>query len=198
MRVLGICCGPRKNSNTEIMLQATLDAAQEQGATVEMVTLAGKTIAPCDACGTCGKTGKCHIKDDMQEIYPKITAADGIILASPVYFWSVSGQAKVLIDRTFALAEGNTLAGKVGAAIAVADRSGGVGAIEVFNNYFTTTGMVAVGWAIGLSTLESYENKKAVLQDERGMKRARALGRNIVAFLKSYQAPKADFSVHGR
>ena len=163
-----------------------------------MVTLAGKTIAPCDACGTCGKTGKCHIKDNMQEIYPKIAAADGIILASPVYFWSVSGQAKVFLDRTFALLEGNTLANKAGAAIAVADRSGGTGAIEVFNNYFTTTGMVAVGWAIGLSTLESYENKKAVLQDERGMKRARTLGRNIVAFLNSYQAPRADFSVHGR
>lgn len=189
MKILGICCSPRKNSNTQIMLQTTLDAAQEQGATVELVTLAGKTIAPCDACGTCGKTGKCHIKDDMQDIYPKIAAADGIILASPVYFWSVSGQAKVFIDRTYALNEGNKLAGKVGAAIAVADRSGGVGAIEVFNNYFTTTGMVVVGWAIGLSTLQGYENKKAVLQDERGMKRTKSLGRNIVAFLKSYQPP---------
>lgn len=189
MKILGICCSPRKNSNTQIMLQTTLDAAQEQGATVELVTLAGKTIAPCDACGTCGKTGKCHIKDDMQDIYPKMAAADGIILASPVYFWSVSGQAKVFIDRTYALHEGNKLAGKVGAAIAVADRSGGVGAIEVFNNYFTTTGMIVAGWAIGLSTLQSYENKKAVLQDERGMKRAKSLGRNIVAFLKSYQPP---------
>ncbi len=189
MKILGICCSPRKNSNTQIMLQTTLDAAQEQGATVELVTLAGKTIAPCDACGTCGKTGKCHIKDDMQDIYPKIAAADGIILASPVYFWSVSGQAKVFIDRTYALNEGNKLAGKVGAAIAVADRSGGVGAIEVFNNYFTTTGMVVAGWAIGLSTLQSYENKKAVLQDERGLKRTKSLGRNIVAFLKSYQPP---------
>ncbi len=189
MKILGICCSPRKNSNTQIMLQTTLDAAQEQGATVELVALAGKTIAPCDACGTCGKTGKCHIKDDMQDIYPKIAAADGIILASPVYFWSVSGQAKVFIDRTYALNEGNKLAGKVGAAIAVADRSGGVGAIEVFNNYFTTTGMVVAGWAIGLSTLQSYENKKAVLQDERGLKRTKSLGRNIVAFLKSYQPP---------
>ena len=198
MKVLGICCGPRKHSNTEIMLQATLDAAQEQGATVELVTLAGKTISPCDACVTCEKTGKCHIKDDMQEIYPKIKEADGIILASPVYFWSVSGQAKTLIDRCYALLKGNTLVNKAGAAIAVADRSGGVGAIEVFNNYFTCAGMIAVGWAIGLSTFESYENKKAVLQDERGMKRARTLGRNMVTFLKSYKASKADFSAHGR
>ncbi len=82
--------------------------------------------------------------------------------------------------------------------VAVADRSGGVGAIEVFNNYFTTAEMIAAGWAIGLSTLDSYKNKKAVLQDERGMKRAKSLGRNIVTFLKSYQAPKAGFSAHGR
>ena len=198
MKVLGICCSPRKSSNTELVLQTTLDEAQKQGAMVELVTLAGKTISHCDACGVCGKTGKCHIIDDMQDIYPKMAAADGIILASPVYFWSVSGQAKTLMDRTFALMEGSKLANKIGAAIAVADRSGGTGAIEVFNNYFTTAGMIAAGWAIGLSTLDSYEDKKAVLQDERGLKRARTLGKNIVAFLKSYQAPKADFNVHGK
>jgi len=135
MKVLGICCSPRRNSNTELVLQTTLDEAQQQGATVELVTLAGKTISHCDACNTCGKTGQCHIKDDMQDIYPKMATADGIILASPVYFWSVSGQAKTLMDRTFALLGGNTLTNKAGAAIAVADRSGGTGAIEVFDNY---------------------------------------------------------------
>lgn len=198
MNILGICCSPRRNSNTEIMLNTTLAAAQRKGATIDLITLAGKTICPCDACGSCGQTGKCHIKDDMQDIYLKLAAADGVILASPVYFWSVSGQAKVLIDRTFAMIEGNTLVNKAAAAIAVADRSGGTGAIDVFYNYFTTAGMIAIGWAIGLSTLDSYENGRAVEQDERGLKRARTLGENMVAFLKSYNAPKVEFSAHGK
>ena len=198
MKVLGICCSPRKNSNTEFMLQTVLDNARAEGADTEFVTLAGKNLLPCDACQSCAKTGKCHINDYMQEIYPKLLEADAIALASPVYFWSVSGQAKMLIDRTFALMEGSKLAGKFGAAIAVADRSGGAAAIEVLQNFFATTGMLSVGWAIGLSTIESYKDKQAIKKDERGLKRATTLGKNIVKYLRAYQAPKVGFSVHGK
>lgn len=102
MEILGTVCSPRTHGNTETLVQALLAKAQEEGAEIELVTLAGKTISPCDACESCRKTGKCHIKDDMQDIYTKRLEADGIIFSSPVYYWSVSAQAKALIDRTYA------------------------------------------------------------------------------------------------
>lgn len=197
MKILGICCGPRKSSNSELVLQTVLDSARAEGAEVELLTLAGKDLHFCDACQACSKTGKCHIDDYMQEIYPRMLAADAVVLASPVYFWSVSGQAKTLIDRCFALVGGGKMVGKFGAAVAVADRSGGEGAITVFNSFYQTMGMLSAGWAIGLATMDSYTNRQAVQADERGLKRAATLGKNIVKFMQAYKPPQVDFSVRG-
>ena len=82
MKILGIVCGPRLRGNTEIILQESLDAAQEEGAEIELVTLAGKTIMPCDSCLSCDETKECRIKDDMQDIYIELLEADGIIFGT--------------------------------------------------------------------------------------------------------------------
>ena len=104
MKVLGIVCSPRKNGNTEIMMKAALTGARSRGAETELWTTAGKDLRPCDACKSCvEKGGKCHIDDDMQELYPKVLASYGIIFGSPSYFDSVSAQAKIVIDRLYCL-----------------------------------------------------------------------------------------------
>lgn len=100
MRVLGIVGSPREEGNTEIMMVEALASAKENGAEVEMMTLAGKQISGCQGCESCKKTGKCVIDDDMQMFYPKLVEADAIILGSPVYFWGITGQMKVFMDRT--------------------------------------------------------------------------------------------------
>ena len=69
IKVLGICCSPRLHGNTEILVQESLAKAQGVGAEIELVRLAGKTIAPCDGCLSCRQTKVCRIKDDMQDIY---------------------------------------------------------------------------------------------------------------------------------
>ena len=189
MKVLGICCSPRRNANTEVMLQAALDKAQEEGAEVELVTLAGKTISPCDACCSCLKTGKCHMKDDMQDIYPKLLEADGIIFGTPVYFWNVSAQAKALIDRTFAFYEKSELRNKAAGVVVTAQRSGVASVVATFNGFFTTQKMVMVGWADGFSGDEGYTDKSAVKKDKKGMARAEALGEKVVKYIQSHQIP---------
>ena len=76
MKVLGIVCSPRKGGNTEIIVNEALASAKALGAEVELVTVIGKNIAPCDGCEACTTTGKCRIEDDMQDIYNKLLQSD--------------------------------------------------------------------------------------------------------------------------
>ena len=117
MKILGISCSPRANGNTEIMVREALSKAEEEGAQTELVALAQKNIAPCDACLSCRETGKCHKKDDMQDIYVKLLETDGVIFGSPVFYWTVTAQAKALIDRTFVFSKDYKLEGKAAGAV---------------------------------------------------------------------------------
>ncbi len=189
MKVLGICCSPRKHGNTEILVRAALASAQKAGAETELVTLSGKTISPCDACNSCIKTGKCHIKDDMQDIYPKLLEADGIIFGTPVYYWSVTAQAKALIDRTFVFDTGSRLKNKVAGVVVTAQRSGVSGVVATFNWFFVPQKIVMVGWADGISGDDGYSDKEAVRKDKKGMTRAEALGEKVVEYVRSRHVP---------
>ena len=100
MKIIGIVGSSRMGGNTEILTKIALEEAQNEGVETELITLADKEIKPCDACLSCRKTGECHIKDDLPPILEKMLAADGIILATPVYFGSASPQIKALIDRS--------------------------------------------------------------------------------------------------
>ncbi len=185
MKVLGIVCSPRTRGNTEILVQVSLAKAQEEGVEIELVTLAGKTISPCDACYSCRKTGECHIKDDMQDIYTKLLAADGIIFGTPVYFGSVSAQAKALIDRTTVFSAKRELRNKAVGAVVTLRRTGGISALAVFNGFSTSQKMVIVGRALGFGGQE----KGAVKKDEEGMAEAEALGEAMVKYIQSHKTP---------
>jgi multimeric flavodoxin WrbA len=181
LKILGIVCSPRSGGNTEILARKALDSAKTEGAEVEMWSVIGKDVKPCDHCGSCVKTGQCHIKDDMQALYPKLIEADGIILGSPVYFWSVTAQTKLVIDRTYALRRPtNRLEGKVGGAIAVAGRRGQVEALTVINNFFLGQGMTPTGLGVDGKGSE----KGDIKEDERAMAGAAELGRRMVQLIR--------------
>ena len=99
VKVLGILGSPRRGGNTERLLDAALEGAAEAGAAAEKVVLDALTLRPCTACDGCRDGGRCVLDDDMAALYPKIEDADAIVLASPVYFESVTAQAKAFIDR---------------------------------------------------------------------------------------------------
>ena len=102
-KVLILSGSPRKGGNSDILCDEFLRGAQESGNQVEKIRVAAKKVAPCAACYYCrDHGGECARKDDMAEILQKMIDADVIVLASPVYFYSIDAQLKAVIDRTLA------------------------------------------------------------------------------------------------
>lgn len=98
-KVIGIFGSPRQGGNSEILLNSALKGVEALNISTERIYIRDLRIAPCNSCGGCRESGVCVIDDDMQKIYPKLVTADGVIVASPIYFMSVSAQLKALIDR---------------------------------------------------------------------------------------------------
>ena len=103
MKVLGIMGSPRIKSNTDLLLDEALRGAKSQGAEVEKIVVDKLKISPCKEYLGCFRDGNCVIRDDMDAIYPKLLEADVVIMASPMFFYGLSAQAKALIDRCQAL-----------------------------------------------------------------------------------------------
>jgi multimeric flavodoxin WrbA len=103
MKVLGIMGSPRRQSNTEILLDRALAGAKKMGAEMEKVAVSELKIHPCLEIYACRKDGKCAIKDDMQQLYEKLLEADHIVFASPIFFYGLTSQAKAIVDRCQAL-----------------------------------------------------------------------------------------------
>ena len=99
MLILGIAASPRRGGNSEILLDEALRGAQSVGANVEKKVLQDMRIAPCQECYNCHSKGECIIKDDMAVLSSGFRLCDHIILASPIFFYGVSAQAKGMIDR---------------------------------------------------------------------------------------------------
>ena len=95
MKILGILGSARPGGNTEILLDIALDKGRSQGGEASKISLRDLSIGPCDGCNACFSTGECIVEDDMQQVYDGIREADGIIWASPVYYWSMSGLTKM-------------------------------------------------------------------------------------------------------
>lgn len=175
MKVLGIVCSPRQGGNTEILMQEALAGARDGGAETELLMVRDKDIKPCDGCCSCSETGRCHIKDDMQEIYLKLLAADGIIWGTPVYFFSAAAQAKILLDRCYVLYTKSKLANKVGGVISVASDEGHSVVWNLFNAFFSVNHMFSADFIHGYA-----RNRGDIRKDKHAMKAAWELGKQIV------------------
>lgn len=101
-KVLILSGSPRKGGNSDILCDEFAKGAAENGHEVEKICVAEKNIGYCRACYACKNSGICAIKDDMAELLQKIIDADVLVLASPVYFYSIDAQLKAVIDRTVA------------------------------------------------------------------------------------------------
>ena len=176
--VLGIVGSPRRGGNTEIVVKNALKAAEKEGAETELLLLAENKVEPCRACGACGKTGECIIKDDFMQVFNRMADADGIIMASPSYFESMTPQMKALIDRAGSYnssAKGRTVFdGKVAGAISVARRTG-------LANVWTQQLLFILSQKMIVPGITSYANAIGqapgdVLNDEEGMRTSHDLG----------------------
>ena len=103
VKVLGIYGSPRKGGNTDLLLDRILEGALAVGAEVESIYARKLKISGCIECGSCDDTGECAVHDDMDTVYPLLQEADVIFLASPNFFYNVTAQVKLLIDRSQAM-----------------------------------------------------------------------------------------------
>jgi multimeric flavodoxin WrbA len=149
---------PRPNGNSATLADQVADGARSAGASVESYMLHRMNIQPCDGCNTCESMidGYCIIHDDMQILYPKLVAADAVLIASPVYWFNVSAQTKLLIDRFHALGSaGNSLlSGKqFGIALTYEDPdpyiSGAINPIRSFQDMFRYLHIDFIGMVYG-------------------------------------------------
>src|SRR4030065_325646 len=99
MKIIAFLGSPRENGNTELLLREAIRGIEESGFAVQVFNLNQMNILPCQNCGGCDDTGICINEDDMAQIYDAIKTADRVILASPIFFFSLSAQAKIMIDR---------------------------------------------------------------------------------------------------
>jgi multimeric flavodoxin WrbA len=154
MKVIGVCGSPRKG-NTEWMLSTLLEEAARNGAETELLLLRKMDVRLCRGCLACEECGKerkgvCIIKDDMNEVYPKLLAADIILLATPAYFEMLSGMLKNFLDRTCPVWP--RLEGKKIAGLAVAEE--GVGqAIQNLKTYALLCKMSWIGSVTALAKI---------------------------------------------
>lgn len=194
MKVLGICGSPRKQA-TDHVLNEALTMLDEKGFETEFYSLRGKNISPCRHCDYCMKHKHCVVDDDMQDIYPLITEAEGIIMATPVYNGGLSAQLKAVMDRCRALGavDFDFLRYKVGMAIAVGgDRIGGQElAIQQIMTFFILTGAIPVsGGAYGANmgaNFWSQDTLEGVKQDKEGFRSLRKTVKRFSAFIENFE-----------
>ena len=182
-KILVLLGSPRKKGNSALLTHRIAKGAEDAGAVVETVYLQGLTIAPCRACNGCRKNdaGDCVVDDDMQPLYDKIRAADALVYASPVYWFTVSAQLKQFMDRIYAFGakDYSELAGKKGAvAMSFGDsdafNSGCVNALRTFQDAFRYVGMEMVGMVYGSASERGEIEANTDLMD-----RATRLGRKL-------------------
>lgn len=183
MHVLAVNGSPRQAGNTHLMLDRVCSRLAAAGATIDEIYLHGMGMAPCGACMICAgtKDGECHGENDAgNEIIARTRKADVVLLGSPVYFGSLTGQIKAYMDRVgyVSRVNGQFLARKIGAAVVPARRAGQLFTFAELNMWFLINGMVVPGssyWNVGAGREEG-----EILNDREAMSTLDNLADNIL------------------
>lgn len=190
MKVLGINSSARKDGNIAILMEKVFEALNKEGIETEMIQLSGKIIEPCKACFACGGKRNCvHKKDQFQDIFEKMTQADGIILGSPVYTANISANMQALLERASVVTDmnrkENLFQHKAGAAITAARRGGALNALDAMNHFFMLQNMFIAGstyWPMAYGQMPG-----DVQKDEEGLATMSNLGQNMAYLLKALE-----------
>jgi multimeric flavodoxin WrbA len=177
MNVVYISGSPRKNSNTDCLLNCIQSCTDG-----EFIKLADYAIEPCRSCWACRENGCCVVDDDMETIIvPKLLAADAIVLGTPVYFNNVTAQLKAFIDRTWSIR--GKLKDKIGAAVVVGRRYGAEGAITAINAFFLKHDMIVANRGISGIAFEPGE----IRDDVESVEAAERLGDRILGLYRALE-----------
>lgn len=192
MKVLLLNGSPKTNGNTARALAEMVSVFDAEGVESEIVTLGNQAIRGCSACGYCGTHDRCVYNDAVNELLPKLAQADGLVLASPVYFASANGTLISCLDRLF-YCNSAPLTMKVGASVAVARRGGCSSTFDELNKYFTISGMPVASSQYWNSVHGAAPGQAE--EDAEGLQTMRTLARNMVFLMKSIALGKEAFGL---
>ena len=187
LTAIAINGSPRPNGNTAALIEAVLGPLRAAGVRTETVSLAGKVISGCTACGACRamEDWRCSIVDDpVNEIIERMSAADAVIVGSPVYCAGITSATKALLERVGYVSRwnGDFLARKVGVAVVAAARAGALTALDQLNHFFFVRQFVIPGsaaWALGYG-----REPGDVLRDAAALENLATLGANAAWLLQ--------------
>lgn len=192
MKVLIINASPRVNGNTSIAVKELVKTFEDQDVQTEVVQIGANAIRGCIACGKCSQLGKCVFDDAVNLIAPKFKEADGLVVATPVYYASANATLIACLDRLFySTSFDKTM--KVGASIAVARRGGCSATFDELNKYFTISSMPVVSSSYW-NSVHGREMGEAAY-DAEGLLTMRTLARNMTFMMRSIALGKEEFGL---
>ena len=192
MNVLMINGSPRGNGNTAIALREMKNVFAQEGIEVTELNVGAKAIRGCIACNKCAELGKCVFDDAVNEAAPLLAKADGVVVASPVYYASANGNLISFLDRLFYSCRCD-LTMKVGASVVCARRGGCSATFDELNKYFTISEMPLASSQYWNSIHGRLPGEAE--QDEEGKQTMRALARNMAFLMKSITLGKEAYGL---
>lgn len=192
LKVLMLNGSPRPNGNTAVALREMETVFRENGVEVETVIIGNRAIRGCVACGGCAKIGKCVFDDAVNELAPKFEAADGLVVASPVYYASANATLIACLDRLFYSTPFDKTM-KVGASVVCARRGGCSATFDELNKYFTISGM-PVASSQYWNSIHGRTPGEAEADGE-GRQTMRTLARNMTFLMRSIALGKEHFGL---
>ena len=192
MKVLIINGSPRVNGNTTIAVNEMVKVFEKEDVETEAVQIGNKDVRGCIACGTCFKKGQCVFDDVVNELAPKFEAADGLVVASPVYYASANATLIACLDRLFYSTHFDKTM-KVGASVVCARRGGLSATFDELNKYFTICGM-PVASSQYWNSIHGREQGQAE-RDAEGLQTMRTLARNMTFLMKSIALGKEKYGL---
>lgn len=192
MKVLMLNGSPRMNGNTTIALKEMEQIFLENGVEVETVQIGNKDVRGCIACGHCFEAGKCVFDDVVNELAAKLEEADGLVIASPVYYASANATLIACLDRLFYSTHFDKTM-KVGASVVCARRGGCSATFDELNKYFTISNM-PIASSQYWNSIHGREQGQAEM-DEEGKQTMRVLARNMTFLMKSIALGKEQFGL---
>ena len=192
MKVLIINGSPHINGNTSIALKEMVKVFEAEGIEAESVQIGNKNIRGCVACGSCGRNGKCAFDDIVNEIADKFKEADGLVVASPVYYASANATLIACLDRLFYSSHFDKTM-KVGASVVVARRGGLSATFDELNKYFTICGMPVASSQYWNSVHGGAPGDAE--EDLEGLQTMRTLARNMSFLMKSIALGKEKYGL---
>ena len=192
MKVLMLNGSPRVNGNTSIALEEMKNVFEAEGVEVEIVQVGNQAVRGCVACVRCTELGKCVFDDVVNELALKFEEADGLVVASPVYYASANATLIAVLDRLFYSSKFSKTM-KVGASVVCARRGGCSATFDELNKYFTISGM-PIASSQYWNSIHGREQGQADM-DEEGKQTMRVLARNMTFLMKSIALGKEQFGL---